>query len=362
MFDFIPLPFYSDFYHYLLLLLSVMLALVLFKNGIASSRVLGLGNVISFVLFIAIVYMGERPISGAYFGDMDSYNQYFSIIKTTGSYNLFNTDHFFYYYMYLCTLVMDSKSFFLLTSFFYFLPIYIVCKVNFKNGAFYAILLFLASFSYWSYGTNGIRNGLASSIFLLAFCTNKKYIQALFLFLAIGMHTSLVVPSAALIISLFYKNTKIVLIGWALCVPISLIAGSSLQGVFVGLIDDDRTAYLIEGNANNDNFSSMSFRWDFLFYSATAVFAGWYYIFKKGFKDSRYLLIFSTYLITNGFWILMINANFSNRFAYLSWFMMALVIVYPLLKQYMFEMQNRVLAYIMLAYVGFTFLMNVIIY
>lgn len=32
------------------------------------------------------------------------------------------------------------------------------------------------------------------------------------------------------------------------------------------------------------------------------------------------------------FWVLVIRANFSDRFAYLSWFMYALVMMYPLLE------------------------------
>jgi surface polysaccharide O-acyltransferase-like enzyme len=66
-------------------------------------------------------------------------------------------------------------------------------------------------------------------------------------------------------------------------------------------------------------------------------------------------------VFANAFWILVIRANFSNRFAYLSWFMMALVIIYPLLKKEMIKNQYKVLAKVMLIYFAFTFLMNVIL-
>lgn len=60
---------------------------------------------------------------------------------------------------------------------------------------------------------------------------------------------------------------------------------------------------------------------------------GWYYIYRKKFNDRFYTLIYNSYLLTNIFWILVIRANFSDRFAYLSWFLIPFLLVYPLLKQ-----------------------------
>ncbi len=125
--------------------------------------------------------------------------------------------------------------------------------------------------------------------------------------------------------------------------------------------EDERVLYLTHGNIIDDDFSSTGFRWDFLIYSATAVFAGWYFIVKKGFNDKVYVTLFTTYVFANAFWILVIRANFSNRFAYLSWFMMALVIIYPFLKQELIPRQHKVLAKVMLVYVAFTFVMNVVL-
>ena len=73
------------------------------------------------------------------------------------------------------------------------------------------------------------------------------------------------------------------------------------------------------------------------------------------------LRLFNIYLFANAFWILVIRANFSNRFAFLSWFLLALVICYPWLKFYFEKNQHRKLGMIMLAYFGFTYLMNIIL-
>lgn len=362
MFDFVPIENYKDTYYYCLLVIGLVAILYLLKYKLTDRNNL---NTIQFLSFLLIVlgtlYMGSRQISGYYFGDMGTYNRTFLKIQKEGANAIPDKDYFFYYFTYLCTLVMSNKNYFITLNVLYFLPLLFVSKYNFKKGAFYSIFLLLGSFSFWAYGTNGIRNGLATSCFLLVFATDKKWAQVLILFISVQLHSSMLIPTAAFLVAYFYRNPKHILYGWLACIPISLVAGGPIQGIFAGLMEDDRSSYLTEGNVNNDNFSSTGFRWDFVIYSASAVFAGWYYIFKKNFQDQRYNLIYCTYVIANAFWILVIKANFSNRFAYLSWFMMALVIVYPLLKQYLFEKNHeKIMVYIMLAYFGFTFFMNVI--
>jgi len=120
-------------------------------------------------------------------------------------------------------------------------------------------------------------------------------------------------------------------------------------------------SYLTQGNINGDNFSSTGFRWDFLLYSSAAVYASYYFIYQRNFVDNAYFRLVNIYLTTNAFWILVIQANFSNRFAYLSWFIMGIIICYPLLKELVLRNQNKKTGYIMLAYFSFTFLMNVIL-
>ena len=109
------------------------------------------------------------------------------------------------------------------------------------------------------------------------------------------------------------------------------------------------------------SLEAASFRWDFLLYSATGVYAGWYYIIKKNFDDTFYIRLFNIYLIANAFWVLVIRANFSNRFAYLSWFMLGVIIIYPLLKQNFLSNQHRVIGGVLIIYFAFTYLMNVIL-
>lgn len=361
MFDWVPINLYQNLYNCCILLILLFVWLLSKKYKLVDQENLYTINSLLYIFFVfTLLYIGFRPISGK-FVDMTTYNNIFIKYKIEGKNALKNKDILFQYFTYYCSLILSAKQYFFVLACLYVVPLFVVAKANFQKGAFYAFILLAGSFSFWAYGTNGMRNGIATSVFLLVFATNKKWIQVLICLLAVNFHSSMLIPTAAFIGSTYYNNTKNLLLFWLACIPLSLVFGSSLQQLFAGLIEDDRTSYLTAGNINNDSFSSTGFRWDFVIYSASAVYAGWYYIFKKNFQDQRYTVLYGTYLITNAFWILVIKANFSNRFAYLSWFMMALVIVYPLLKQYLFKNQYAVLVSIMLAYFGFTFFMNVIL-
>ena len=107
-----------------------------------------------------------------------------------------------------------------------------------------------------------------------------------------------------------------------------------MGGFFTGLFSswgnefDSRTSYLtaVETHYN------VGFRIDFVLYSCLPIIIGYIYQNRLHYKNEFYSLIHSTYIIANAFWVLVIRANFSDRFAYLSWFMYALVMMYPLLE------------------------------
>lgn len=355
MFDIIPIELYTPLYHYIILMVTLVVFFELNNLGYKKSK-------FGFLLVgFIILYMGLRPISGYYFGDMGTYARAFQNFQQGDSLS-FEKEVVFNLFMKFCSKVMNIHFFFLTCAILYVYPLYLVSKKWFPNYWFYAFLLLVSSFSFWSFGTNGIRNGLATSVFLYGVSKEKRLLQIGFILLAIGVHKSLILPSLGFLVAQFYNKPKVMIAFWVLCIPLSLAAGGFWENFFGSLgFQDDRLSYLTEGNVNDDDFSSTGFRWDFLLYSATAVYAGWYFIIKKGFEDKIYFWLFNTYVFANAFWILVIRANFSNRFAYLSWFMMALVIIYPLLKKEMIKNQYKVLARVMLIYFAFTFLMNVIL-
>ena len=80
--------------------------------------------------------------------------------------------------------------------------------------------------------------------------------------------------------------------------------------------------------------------------------------------DAVSMRVFNTiaivYLLSNAFWIMVIRASFSNRFAYLSWFIYPLVLAYGVIRLHIWKDQDRKAAIILLGHAGFTILMYVL--
>ena len=318
-------------------------------------------DIMGFTLLSFIcLYMGTRPISSLAFADMGTYAGIYRKIQG-GQVPIVKKEYVFNYFMIFCTKVMSDRWFFFLCGLIYTLPCYLFSKKYGGSYWYFVFFMFIGSFSFWAYGTNGIRNGLATSVFILALCFySRKVLMYSLMLLSFGVHSSVIIPITAFVVSGLYKNPKAYLYVWIAAIPLSLVGGSFWEGFFgrLGFGEDDRAAdYLTKGNVNNDQFASTGFRWDFVFYSSFAVFAGWFYIFKKNIMDKFYIHLWGTYMISNAFWILIIRANFSNRFAYLSWFLMAPVIAYPLLRYKLFPHQYRAVGAVIVVYYLFTYLM-----
>lgn len=360
MFDWIPISNYTPIYYHVMFLLMAITLFHSIQNELADSRTKIFASSAGIFLLIFIsLYMGTRPVSGA-FGDMETYAKGYRLLQE-GQKATVTKEHVFNYFVIFCSKIIEVRMFFFICAAIYILPCYIFSR-KFGGAYWYFIFFtFVGSYMFWPFGTNGIRNGLGTSIFILALCFyERKIITYLLMALSLGIHSSLIIPIAGFLIAALYKKPQFYIYIWLCAIPLSLIGGSFWENLFgnMGLGDDNRAAdYLTKGNVNNDQFSSTGFRWDFLFYSSFAVYAGWYYIFKKNISDNFYIHLWGTYIFANAFWILVIRANFSNRFAYLSWFLMAVVISYPLIRYKIFENQYRVIGGVIAVYYLFTYLM-----
>jgi len=360
MIDFIPLEYYTLIYY-------LVAMLVVFSTYVytTTTPILSVSNTkynqLIFIFFLfTLFYIGLRPISGKYFVDMRTYANIFEAYQ---NYALINTgkDIYFHKFMSFMAKIISVEVFFLLCAFLYIYPLYLISKKWFKDYWFYAFLMLATAFSFWAYGTNGIRNGIAGSLFLLGISRDKNLWKVVWIVIAIGFHKSMLLPTLGYGIAYFYNKPKVFLSLWLFSIPLSLVAGGFWESLFESLgFEDERMAYFT-AEVDEEKFSSKGFRWDFLLYSATAVALGWYYIFKRNFQDNTYFLLFNTYLFANAFWILVIRANFSNRFAYLSWFMIALVACYPLLKEVIIPNQHKKIGLLIVGYFSISFLLSVIL-
>lgn len=334
------------------------------KNDIRDLKSIRFINSLGLVVLIVVLfYMGLRPISGLYFVDMGVYARTFEEYASGGAIAT-EKDIYFEMFTKFCSSIMTVETYFLLCATLYIVPLYLAIKKIFKEYWFYAFLMLIITLTFWAYGTNGIRNGIATSIFLFAITRNNKLAIIGLLFLATSFHKSLFIPTIAYAVTYFYRNTKYIFYFWLLTIPLSLGFGGFWENFFLnlGFVDSQRIeGYFDDSQEAIEEVIKVGFRWDFIIYSCTAVFSGWYFIFKKKFHDPFYNQIFNTYLIVNGIWILIIKANFSNRFAYLSWFFMGFVIIYPLLKNVFFNNQHQVVANIIIGFFLITFLLNVVL-
>ncbi|MGB6084290.1 EpsG family protein [Moheibacter sp.] len=366
MFDWIPLPIYTDLFYHIMLVITLFVGIHAISFDLRNKKRITEFSYIGFILVIfVILYMGFRPVSGRYFGDMSTYNSAYANLQAGGKIES-KKEFLFHYFMWFCSQFISAKQFFLLVDILYILPMYLFSKKYFQKYWFFGLFIFFASFSFWAAGTNGLRTGLATSFFIWGLCYygNKKILMYFLFVLGFLMHNSLIITISAFVVAIFLiRKPKYIFFIWMLTIPLSL-AGGSAWGVFfenLGLFEDRTKGYLTGGDIYMDQFSKTGFRWDFLLYSSTAIIAGWYFIIKKKLEDKFYIHLFGIYAIANAFWILVIEAAFSNRFAYLSWFLMGAVIIYPLAKYDMMKNQYKVLGAIVFLYFMFTYFLNVVL-
>lgn len=257
---------------------------------------------------------------------------------------------------------MPVELFFILIAAIYFTGMLVACLKLFPNHALLAFLVCLAAFSTFSYGTNGIKAGAAASLFLVALAYRDNIIISIaFILLSWGFHHSMQLPVGAYIVSLFMKKKECFFYGWLFCLVMAIFHVSFFQNLFAGFSDESGAGYLT--STGQDWGGKTGFRIDFVIYSAMPVIMGYYAKYKYKFSDKLYDNILNIYLTCNGFWMLCMYASFTNRIAYLSWFIYPLVLIYPCFsicnrKHPLVANRNR----IVLAHLSFTLFMALIYY
>ena len=319
------------------------------------------------IMLVAImsIFIGLRPLSGRYFGDMANYAEYYTALYE-GVPFIFNQasenvifDNLFAWWG---SVRLGYTSFFVLFATLYFTTSYLGIRKLFPKDSLAAYLVFLAAFSTFSYSTNGIKAGVAASLFTWAmgYRDNLKICIPLIL-ISWGFHHSMIMPVAALVTTIFVKNTKIYFALWLFCLLMAMGHVTAFAHFFAGATTEHGANYLLTEGGNEG--TKGGFRLDFIIYSAMPVLVGWYAVFKKQLEVSdMYRDLLNLYLCLNGVWMLCMYASFTNRIAYLSWFLYPIVLIYPFLQEDWEEDRYQKFSYVMLAHLGFTLFMNIIYY
>ena len=272
-----------------------------------------------------IFYIGTRPISSVFI-DMTTYAESFEIAAKGG--NVYFTEWLFKSLMEGLSRVTTVEVFFFVCALLYILPVIAGLKHRHGTAAFPALLGTVTSFSFFTYGVNGIRNGMATSILLSAIAwSDRKIVFLIIAFAAYNMHASVAVPALLYFLTFFNSNVVLYACLWFGTLVFTAGTTGSAAAYLSGLMsssDDIRMSYLTQQGEDKGGF-----RLDFVLYSIVPVIISYLWSKPATRKDPFYQRLLCAYLATNAFWLLVMYAAFSNRFAYLSWFMMPWLIIYP---------------------------------
>ena len=363
--EFIPAQYYYDVY----LVIATILCFSCFSFYNSRNEQLSLGvkadaeKAFGVFLFFS-VFIGIRPISSV-FADM---TQYVGIYNNYGTIYTFDWDVENLIYdnqmNWFASIRLNPVIYYIYIALIYYGGMYVACKKMFPGNAYAVFLVCLVAFSTFGAATNGIKAGSAASLFLvaLAYRNNLKVCIPIAI-LSLGFHHSMQLPIGALLITLIYnKKPKYYIYFWILCFVISAAHITYFQNLFAGFTDDKGASYLISDRSEDIIYDRGGFRLDFILYSSMPILMGWYAVSKKKIQDKLYSTILSTYTIVNAIWMLCIYASFTNRIAYLSWFMYPIVLVYPLFLEQWGPSRYKTFAKVAGLHLAFTLFMHIVYY
>ena len=367
-----PAEIYNDIYIYAMLALTLLTALLFARgsSGKLQSEYFSAAMTPTLCVVMAI-FLGTRPVSGV-FVDMTTYDTAYRICSVTGESTF--PDWAFANLMVLFSKYFGSSVFFFACSLIYLLPLLSIKKIH-GNWAFAIILCTAGSLSFFSYGVNAIRHGMAASLLIAAICNrDRKWLMVLFIFLSLGMHQSMAIPITALLAALFL-NSPLAMWScwfcWLSALVVSRATGGAISEKLMSIAflgNDERFTKYVTGIGNDKG----GFRWDFIIYSITPVLITFAIAGREVRRDRIYRTLIMAFLLTNSFWLLVIYAAYSDRFAYLSWFLLPWLIVYPFTPRKTLnnsggmsparELRLGLLGCALLAHFAFTFFMSQIYY
>ena len=354
---------YIALYYNLLLLLVVCVAVQPARSQTVARPYVDNRTLCLVLLLIVFVHFVFRAIDYRYFGDTAAYAARFQKYARYGVSETLGKDPVFGYLTYLLSQFVSLKVYWFVMCSLYMLPVYYALKKQFKQQYAVALMLFVCSFSFWGYGVNGIRNGIATSLVIFSFLMPKDDIKRIPVWIiACLFHKSVLLPVCCFLLTRFSNKPKHYLCVWGLFFLLMLVAHDTFSNLLMSIPifeQDERMATYMNMSTEDTEgmFSHTGFRWDFFIYSLIPIVAGVKYIYSLSYKDTLYIRLFNTYTACNAFWLLTIYAPYNNRFAYLSWFLYPIIIAYPLLKEDLIKNQAQRIKLIVFIYYLFTYFM-----
>ena len=322
----------------------------------------GASQAMAFLLLLVVVlFVGTRPQSSA-FGDMGTYNAMYNVQAGAPFYLDKNAENLIWdnLFNWMSSVGIPFWMWLLLVAAAYFGLMFWACKRLYGKDVLLAFVTYLGAFSTFSYGTNGMKAGVAASLFLVAMAyRDKLWMSVPIALLTYGFHHSMAMVIAAYFLVLMVKNPKYYFWGWGACVIVAALHITAFQTFFAGFTDEHGAEYLLSKGGSD---YIIGFRPDFILYSAVPVWLGYMAVYKFGFRSVTYSFLLRLYIMANSLWMLCMYADFSNRIAYLSWFMYPIVLLYPFISREKNQLQGKYLRWVVYGHLGFTLFMDLVYY
>lgn len=220
-------------------------------------------------------------------------------------------------------------------SCFYCIAYYFIAQKYFPyRYAGYFILLVVGSMGFVSYGSNTIRAGFGLAILMFAYSSRNQLLSILLMCIAVGCNMPMLIPIMGFLMARYIiKKDRWCEYIWFFFLVITATTSvvSDIMTLAGGL--DARADEFADADSIDYDYN-VGFRFDFILYSLAPVFFVKKSMSRMIIDDSKYHTLYRTYMLVNALWLLLIRVPFTDRFAYLSWFMIPFLILYPVLNSF----------------------------
>ena len=315
----------------------------------------------AFLLLVFLVFfIGFRPNSYLFADHMNYYYYYREALGQPFMFDWHLENIIFdNFWLFLASNHVPIIVFYVFWDFVIFYCMYLCCKKLFPFDTLLAFLVCLSAFSTFASSVNGFKGGAAASVFLVAIAyKDHRALSVILALVSYGLHHSMQLLVVAYLVTFLIKNVKWYFYLWTVCLVLSALHFTAAQTFFGSITDEKGASYLI---ANDDGFMT-GFRLDFILYSSVPVLMGYYMLFRQKINNETYNFMLKLYLLTNSIWMLCMYSSFTNRIAYLSWFMYPIVLLYPILQTEYRSKAKKILSFVVYGHLTFTLIMFFIYY
>lgn len=293
---------------------------------------------LAYIVLLVVAIGLKNPIAG----DMERYLSYLDVMKNVSLFDSFVLTRWepgFVLFQWVVSKISSSYILFIPMS---IITVLLIMTTSLKKVIPYnkiPLIMFgyLSLFSFYNLLNNILRQGfsIAFLLLMLVYLEKNKYVHAtFFLIIAICFHTTAFV---GIIIIIFYKMNislnKYIIIYFITALTLVLNINQNLISLLPLSMFDGAESYIQQYTSENfmSNYGGIN-RLDFFLFSIFWFFLSLFFYKRYLYNDLFYLLVIKAYAIYGSFFFLFGFISYSDRLAVYSWFLIPLILFYPLIN------------------------------